>query len=153
MLDAIGRSYYDLGDYVKALDHYKQALALRQKDPYGQGRTLINIGDVYARRVSAKNALSYFEQGLQLQRAIGESAWGSNDPSKSGRVVSELGNLETAREYFNQGLELSRSIKHRLCEANLLYDIARIDRSVGNLLEARAKVEAAIAIVESSRAW
>jgi len=154
VLDAIGRSYYDLGDYAEALDNYKQALALRQKikDPYGQARTLTNIGDVYARIGERQNALAYFEQALQLQRAIGDRRGEAMTLQRAGETYAELGNLKTAREYFIEGLDLSRAIKHRLCEANLLYDVARIDRSVGRPVEARSQVEAAIAIVESSRA-
>jgi CHAT domain-containing protein/tetratricopeptide (TPR) repeat protein len=150
----MGRSFYDLGNYASALDNYNQSLTLGQTstDPYAKAATLTNIGKVNAQMGNREKALAYFGQSLQLQRAINDRRGQVLTLQKTGEVYQESGDLKKAREYFDEGLTLSRSIKNRACEANLLYDIALNEQSAGHPAEARAQVEAAIAIVESARA-
>lgn len=153
ILDVIGRDYYDLGDYPKALESHKQSLSLRQmmKDRYGEGSALANIGNAYARMGERQKALEYLEQSLQLRRALGDRRGEALTLQSAGELYRELGEAQKALAYFSQGLTLSQAIKNRVYEANLLYDIARIEQSSGLFLEAQARIEAAIATIESTR--
>ncbi len=152
--DAIGRCYFDLGNYSKALDNHQQALAIRQKfdDLYGQASSLANVGIAYSRMGDGKSALRYFEQSLKLQRSIGDRRGEAITLERAGETYRELGEIKKAREYINAALDLSQSIKNRYLEANQLYDLACIEQTAGHLAEARSQVEKAITIIESSRA-
>jgi CHAT domain-containing protein/Tfp pilus assembly protein PilF len=154
LMDAVGRSYYDLGNYPKALEYHRQSLSLRQKkkDRYGEGAVLANIGNSYARMGERQTALEYLEQALKLRRAIGDTRGEALTLQNAGELYRESGDLEKASAYFNRGLEISRAIKNRFLEAGLLYAAASLEASQSYLDEARVRIEAAIAIVESTRA-
>jgi CHAT domain-containing protein len=66
-------------------------------------------------------------------------------------VHASIAERSKALEHFRQALSLSRAVGNRSLEATTLYGIARVERDDGNLIEARAKMNAALEIVESLR--
>ncbi|HYL16753.1 MAG TPA: tetratricopeptide repeat protein [Terriglobales bacterium] len=69
-----------------------------------------------------------------------------------GSVYYVLGEKQKALDSFNQALDLERAVGYRAAEATTLGYVAAVERNRGNLPEARARIEAALKIVESLRA-
>jgi CHAT domain-containing protein len=154
LLEAIGLTQFDLGNYPKAIEDFEKTLSIRRlmKDPFGEAATLANLGNVYGRLGEKEKALDYLEQSLRQRRAIGDRRGEALSLQNAGELYRVHGDLTRAMTYFQQGLEISREIRNQYYEANLLYALARSKRSAGRADEARQDIEAAIEIVESMRA-
>ena len=65
--------YYNKGDLDKALDSYERSLAIAEEigDKSGIGRSLGNIGNVYAVKGDYEKAEKYLEKSLSMQKEIG----------------------------------------------------------------------------------
>ncbi len=153
-LTSIGGVYAALGERQKALEYYGQALALHRAvgNRAGEAITLNNIGLVYAALGERQKALEYLGQALPLHRAVGNRAGEATTLTNIGGVYSDLGERQKALEYFGQALPIFRAVGFREGEAVVLGHIAWIERDRGDLGEARARIEAALGLIETVRA-
>jgi CHAT domain-containing protein/Tfp pilus assembly protein PilF len=154
LLSNIGANYAYLGEYQKALDIHMQALDIRRasNDLGGQAITLNNIANCYQHMGDRRRALDYYVQALALMPAAGYVFYTATTLNNIGAIYLELGEAQKALDYYNQALTLRRTIGDLNGEAATLYHIARLERGRGNLVEARNRIEAALATVESLRA-
>jgi CHAT domain-containing protein/Tfp pilus assembly protein PilF len=154
VLNNVGQIYRDLGERQKALDHYGQALPLHRAvgDRQGEASTLTNIGLVYSDLGEKQKALEFYNQGLLLSRAVGYRQGEATMLHNIGAIYDSLGERQKALDYYGQALLLKRAVGDPNGEAVTLYRIARVERDRGDLIEARAQIEAALAITESLRA-
>lgn len=159
-LNNIGAIYDTLDDQQKALDYkqkaldyYNQALRRRREvgDRSGEAATVNNIGVVYASLGEQQKALDNYDEALRLFREDGDRNGEAYTLSNVGRVYASQGEQRKALDHFNQALPLRRIVGDRGGEAVTLADIAKSERDRGNLIEARARIEAALTIVESLR--
>jgi CHAT domain-containing protein/tetratricopeptide (TPR) repeat protein len=152
-LDSIGGVYFSLGESQKALDYHEKSLFLRRAvgDRYGEAYALTNIGVVYDHLGELKKALEYFDQSLRLRRTVGDRAGEASTLHNIGSTYSKLREADKALEYYTQALALARAVGYQGQEAATLRSIARAERDRGRLTEARAQIEAALKIVESTR--
>jgi tetratricopeptide (TPR) repeat protein len=122
----MGGVYYDLGEKVKALEYFEQALPLRRavEDRGGEACTLNNIGWMYRSIGEMVKALEYLEQALTLLRAVGDR-WGESFTCYNiGMVYEDLGQLEKTVHYVSLCVELEEQIRH----PNLESDKAKLAR-------------------------
>src|SRR5262245_6821509 len=84
--------------------------------------------------------------------AVGNVFYTATTLNNIGALYRDLGEHQKALDYFDQALALRRTIGDLNGEAATLYQIARLERDRGNLIEARGRIEAALAAVESLRA-
>jgi CHAT domain-containing protein/Tfp pilus assembly protein PilF len=154
LLSNIGANYANLGDCQKALEIHMQALDIRRarNDRGGQAITLNNIANCYQRLGERRKALDYYVQALNLMPAVGNVFYTATTLNNIGALYRDLGEHQKALDYFGQALALRRTIGDLNGEAATLFQIARLDRDRGNLIEARGRIEAALAAVESLRA-
>ncbi len=154
LLSNIGANYAKLGEYQKALDIHLQVLAIRRagNDRGGQAITLNNIANCYDRLGERQKALDYYGQALSLMPAVGSVYYTATTLNHIGALYYDLGERQKALDYFSQALILRRTIGDLKGEAATLSHIARLERDRGNLIEARNRIEAALAAVESLRA-
>jgi CHAT domain-containing protein/tetratricopeptide (TPR) repeat protein len=156
-LHNIGSVYMSTGEKQKALDYFEKALPLRRvvHDRAGEATTLNNIGYVYFRYGSPeekRKALAYFQQALPLFRAVGDRGGESFALTNIGAVyLFDLLDMSKALEFNLQALSLARAMGNRSDEALVLANLSATRFLQGNLPEARARIEEAIAIVESIR--
>ncbi len=105
-------AYYDLGQYKKALEYYRKALAIREeklgRDHPDTGSTYNNIALVYDRLGQYEKALEYYGKDL----AIYEEKLGRDHPDTGtiynniAVVYTGLGQSEKALEYYGKALAI-----------------------------------------------
>jgi CHAT domain-containing protein len=153
-LSNIGANYAGLEEYQKALEIHLQVLSIRRErnEQAGQAITLNNIAKSYAHLGEKQKALDYYSQALALMPAVGNSFYTAAVINNIGALYQDLGDKQKALDYYGQALLIRRTIGDLKGEAATLFHIARLERDRDNLFEARNRIEAALAAVESLRA-
>ncbi|HET8677704.1 MAG TPA: tetratricopeptide repeat protein, partial [Blastocatellia bacterium] len=154
VLSNIGATYANLGEYQKALDIHLEVLSIRRarNDRAGQAITLNNIANCYDHLGDKQKALDYYGQALALMPYLADGFYTATTLNHIGAVYRDLGEHEKALDYFNRALLHRRTVGDRNGEAATLFHLARLERDRGNLAEARDRIEAVLAAVESLRA-
>jgi CHAT domain-containing protein len=99
-----------------------------------------------------EQALRYYNQSLELRRAVEDRAGEAITLARIGAVYDAAGEKQRALEYFSQALPLHQAVGDRDAEAATLYGLARVERDLGRLSQARDRIAAALDLVESLRA-
>ena len=152
-LNNIGLVYDSLDEKQKALDYYKQALPVLRAsgDRFYEATTINNIGLVYASLGQFQTALDYLKQALAFRQTIGDRPREAVTLGDMGKVYAALGQTQNALKYYNDSLRISREVEDHGVEASTLRRIALLEETRGNFSEARAKIEAALSIIEDLR--
>ena len=152
-LNNIGFVYDSLDEKQIALSQYDKALVVLRAvgDRFTEALTLENIGLVQHSLGGFEKALDYFKQALEIQQAIGDRPREAATLSYTGRTYDALKQTDKALDYYNRSLQLSRAVEDKSVEAATLRLLALVEARRGQLAEARAKMEAALSIVESLR--
>jgi CHAT domain-containing protein/tetratricopeptide (TPR) repeat protein len=150
-LNNMGVAHGYLRDHRRSLEYYDRALALNRGVPASESTTLSNIGKAYHELGDYRRALEFHNQSLAIKREIGERRGASIALLNLGRTYHGLGEHQRALDFCHQSLQLKLEVRDRAGEAVARYNIARIHRDLNRLAEARAEIEAALAIVESLR--
>lgn len=140
LLTTIGRSYFSLGSYDSALQHFRQALDLRERHqssrPEQIAWALNNVGTVYYTIGEVELACQLFEESLELQRgALGEQhldvAQALNNLASVYRV---MGRIEASTDLAEQALEIRRALAPNSLElSESLNNVANRRRQAGEL--------------------
>jgi CHAT domain-containing protein/Tfp pilus assembly protein PilF len=152
-LTNIGYIYHQEGDYRQAIEYYNRSLALSRavKNRITESLTLSSIGNAYYALHDSPRALQYHEEALVIARAIKSRIAEARILNNLGVVHRDAGEWTRAIETFNEALSLNRDLNNRWQESATLYHLALLEAARGNLDEALARVEAALAVVESLR--
>ncbi|HXF40630.1 MAG TPA: tetratricopeptide repeat protein, partial [Blastocatellia bacterium] len=153
ILDNIGAVYESLDDHKKALDYHNQSIVIAKEvgDKATLATALRNAG--IAERALGDNAraVEHLNQALENARAVGNPRLIGSALNNLGETVLLAGEKQKAIGYYSESLPLWRTAGDLTGEAGTLYGLARAERDLGNLTQSRAKIEAALAIVESLR--
>lgn len=152
-LNNLGLLYDSLGEKQKALDYYNQAIPIFEAvgNPYGEATTLGNMGLIYTSTGEYQKALEYFNRSLPIRRSIGDRTGEAYTLNNIGLLYFKKGEVEKAADFYGQALTLSRSVSDKPSESKMLFNLARLERDRSKLDAARARIEEAIAIIESIR--
>jgi tetratricopeptide (TPR) repeat protein len=153
MLTGLSGFYRERGGEQKVLDYLEQGLHLWRVvgDRIGEATALMQIGDVYGRLGERQKALDFYNQALPVWQAVGGRLGEGGTLHHIALVYADLGEYQKALDYLNQAVQIVRSAGNLLAEAAVLDHIARVERERGNLVEARSRIEAALANIESLR--
>jgi CHAT domain-containing protein/Tfp pilus assembly protein PilF len=153
LLSNIGASYSKLGNFQTGLEIHLRVLAIRRASGSvgGLAITLNNIANCYQNLGDRAKALDYYSQALSLMPRLGNPFYTATTLNNIGVNYRELGQVEKAIDYFNQALVLRQIIGDQNGEAVTQSDLARVERSRGNFIDARKRIEAALAAIESLR--
>lgn len=153
LLSSIGATYAKLGRYQTALDIHLPVLAMRRASGSlgGQAITLNNIANCHQHLGDKAKALDYYLQALNLMPNLGNPFYTATTLNNIGVLYRNLGQQEKALDYLNQAVVLRQTIGDLNGEAATQSELARLDRDRGNFVEARKRVEAALAAIESLR--
>ncbi len=152
-LSNIGRLYDLLGEKQKALEFLNQALQIRQDvgERRGAAQTLNNIAAAYYSMGENRKALDYSQQALSLGREAGDRRSEAVTLNNIATIHEKLDEPQKALEYHDQALLIRRAVSDPRGEAGTLYGIARIERKRGHLEQSLARLNPALAIIETLR--
>ena len=152
-LNNIGGVFQRLGERPQALNYYNQALTIQRAvgDQSGQATVLNNIGDLYWELGENQKAIDSLNQALTLRRAVGDRSGEAVTLNNIALVYDRLGEKTRALGFHEQALALEQAVADRSGEALTLFNIAGIERDRDHLREGRARIEAALNIIESLR--
>jgi tetratricopeptide (TPR) repeat protein len=149
-LNSLGLTYAALGQVERAIDYYKQALAISHEigDRRGEGNKLGNLGLAYADLGQVERAIDYYEQALPISREIGDRRGEGNRLGNLGLAYAALGQVERAIDYYEQALAIGREIGDRRGEGADLGNLGNAYADLGQVERARECLRQALAIFE-----
>ncbi len=145
-LNNLGQLKLQIREYRSALAYYEEAYRLtpRKEHRRGQAYALQGIGEARYKLGEGQAALEPLRKSVEMLHDLGER----NGESYSWQVLAEC---ERSIPDYERALALEREIGNRPGEAISLAGLARVQRDRGDLDSARASIEKALEIVESSR--
>ena len=89
-----------LHEFDRAVSSLEEALDLFKdiEDRYGEGYTLVKLGDTYSELKQSTEAIDFFEQALEVRREVGDR-WGEGETlQKKSLVLDAIGQHQQATE-------------------------------------------------------
>ncbi len=124
-LQAMGLSYYKIGEYAKAIEFYRQSGAIARElgDRFSQAQNAIGLGATFGALGNYDKAIEYYQQGLAMARDV-------KAPELAGTALRNLGlvsltreNYDKAIDYQQESLTLARQLGDRRGEALALSNL------------------------------
>ncbi|HEY9602366.1 MAG TPA: tetratricopeptide repeat protein [Allocoleopsis sp.] len=159
VLSNLAGVYNNLGQYAKARDFYQEALNTYQKlnqwliahqkassDKPGEAKTLNNIGDVYQNLGDYAKSIEFYQQALDIFRAIGDKAGQRTSLNNIAVAYGKQNQSAKALDFFNQALAMTREIGDKTGEIAILNNLAAAYRNQSQYPQAIASYQQALAI-------
>jgi len=146
-LNAIGGTYYILGDNRRANDYFDRALSLFEAlgDQNGSADTLNQMGRLFESEGYMQKALDHYEQALkrfkQVKNWLGEATVINN----MGAVYRARGDKQ-ALKYYQQALEIARAEKDQFRQAATLNNLGSAYQMLGKPKLALERFNQALAL-------
>ncbi len=109
-LNMTGNAYYLMGDFTKSMDHYLQALAIREElgDSNSIAQSYNNIGAVYIQMKDLQKALYYFKKAKVIFEALRDEVYLFSIMNNIGALYKENAKYDTAYQYLNEAYEIAK---------------------------------------------
>ena len=119
-LGNLGRTYYSIGDYTKAIEYQQQSLAIKREiqDRLGEGIALGNLGIAYQSLGDYAKTIEYQQQRLAISREIKDRQSEGIALNNLGLALSKSGNLPAAEKTLLDSIKVSESLRAGLDDAN-----------------------------------
>src|SRR4029079_2859089 len=149
----MGRVCKRLNENKKALDYYKQALAIQREtgNRAHEAETLDEMGALAAAEGDYEKALELHKQAIEIQHTVGNQRREALAITNLGEVYNLLGQPEKAVEQFSKALTIFRGMGDLVYAAVALEGLARAEQKRGSLADARKYIEQSLAIRETGR--
>lgn len=143
-----------MGDYARAIEQHTRALDLCRAvaNPALEAATLNGLGSAHRGLGKPREALALFERALTLYRQAGDRRAEISTLVSIGNAWQAIGDRERSIGPLKEAVAALGEVRDRRLEVMALYGLAVALRETKRFDEARAHVEAAIALVESLRA-
>lgn len=151
LLETLGKTYRDQGDYDQAYSQAKQALELYQTANNSQGQiAVLNLlGNLNVHRGQHRQAVQVHQQALALCRQM-------TDPFSESRILAwladalwYLGDYDEVQQVVKEGLDVSREIGDRVGEMVQLNNLAGLAIVEQDIKQAIVFYRQALVIAES----
>ncbi|GGM65555.1 hypothetical protein GCM10011608_58460 [Micromonospora sonchi] len=155
-LESLGKAHFQTRQLTEAEEHHRAALAIRREigDEHGTAVSINALGLLALRHRRLADALTRFGKSLDIFTRRGDLRWQALLLSNLAETRYELGDLTDAVTLLEQALTVQREIDDRGQEGNSLFFLSMALRESGHTDEARAAIEAALAIAEhGSPVW
>ena len=108
-LNMTGNAYYLMGDFTKSMDHYLQALAIREEfgDSNSIARSFNNIGAVYVQMKDHQQALYYLKKAEVIFEALQDEVHLFSIMNNIGALYKENAKYDTAYQYLTWAYEIA----------------------------------------------
>jgi tetratricopeptide (TPR) repeat protein len=137
-LGNLGTVYWRLGEYERAVEHYRQSLAVAREigDPHGERRALGNLGNVYRRLGRYAEAQEHHERSLAIARRVGSRGGEGIQLVNLGSMNVRLGRCEEALGHFRLAASIAQQIGDHEGECIATCCIADVHLRLGRYDEA-----------------
>jgi signal transduction histidine kinase len=108
-LNMTGNAYYLMGDFPNSMDHYLQALAIREDlgDSNSIARSFNNIGAVYVQMKDHQRALYYLKKAEVIFEKLQDEVHLFSIMNNIGALYKENAKYDTAYQYLTRAYEIA----------------------------------------------
>ena len=109
-LNMTGNAYYLMGDFTKSMDHYMQALVIREElgDSNSIASSYNNIGAVYLQMKDYQRALYFLKKAKIIFEAMRDEVHLFSIMNNIGAVYIENEKYDTAHQYLTQAYNIAQ---------------------------------------------
>jgi len=127
-LNIQGISFYERGDYSRALDYYQRSLKIEEEigDKNGIANVLNNMGVIYADQGDYPKALDNYQRSLKIGNEAGEKKGIANTLNNMGKLYKDQGDYPQALDHYQKSLKIREEIGDKYGIANALNNIGVI---------------------------
>ncbi|MCU1276358.1 MAG: hypothetical protein JWO48_3789 [Bryobacterales bacterium] len=149
-LGYIGFSYYNLGDFPKALEYLEPALSMKRRlrDRQEEGKTLGHLGLVYWAMGNYQQSIREHTRSLTIARQLGDKQMEGTALGNLGLVHDDLGEYDRSVQEHQQALALHRATGFVRGETDALANIGGVYELLGRYREALPYYQHALALDE-----
>ena len=153
-LSNLGEAIYNLGDIPAAEKYQQEALELWTElgDQSGQGLALIALGYYCSLQAKPQQAISYFQQGVNVARSANNLRVEAMALNGLANVTAKAGNKQEALATYLRAEELVAQTGDRICAASLLGGTGFVYLSMGDPKTSQRYVEQELAIFQEINA-
>ncbi|MEM6376836.1 MAG: tetratricopeptide repeat protein [Bacteroidota bacterium] len=105
-----------------AMSHFKKSYAIAQKTKVGEGRLLINIGNVLYSTENYDEALEKYESARAMSEEKDTLVW-MDALTNIGSINNRLGNFQKSIDYYQESLVLQQAIGNEKAQFAILSNI------------------------------
>jgi len=134
MLNLLGSSHYELGNYPLALETLEKSLEAARKvgERTFQAEALNGMGVIYRSTSQYQKAVEFLERAAAIYRELSNNAGLGRALSNLGDVHTEQSEFDQAVSFYEQALPLLRETGNRRNEAGTLGSMAAVYAYQGN---------------------
>ncbi len=132
-INMTGNAYYLMGDFTKSMDHYLQALAIREElgDSNSIASSYNNIGAVYVQMKDHQQALQYLKKAKFIFEALNDEVHLFSIMNNIGAVYKENGKYDTAYQYLSEAYEIAQRTRDESNTSIALTNLGETALSMG----------------------
>ena len=125
----IANIYEEKEEYDKAIEYYKKALEITEREGkyHGSGIIMLNLGGIYSVIRDFENAEYYLSEGLKRMQKLKDKLGEGLGLSLFGLYFADKGDIKSAREYLNQAYEIFKSIGEEEKASEILKNLAELE--------------------------
>lgn len=152
VLRGIGVIHSRRGDYARAMEYYRESLALSEAsgDKAGIARTLDNIGIVHRSQGDYAQSLDCYRRSLALKEELGDKAGVALTLNNLGIVYGEQGDYERALDYYRRSWATKEELGDKAGIALTLNNIGLVHNSQGDYEQAIEYFRKSLALKEAA---
>jgi len=134
----LGLSYYDLGQFERSAELYKQALFIAREvgDRAEEGVNFCNLGTAYYALGQWEQAVESHKVALSIAREIGYRAGEERYLSNLGKTYLALGLIAEAVRFHRQSLDIALEINDKRGQGHCMLELGKALLNAGQLPEA-----------------
>ncbi|KPL12068.1 MAG: hypothetical protein AMS26_18805 [Bacteroides sp. SM23_62] len=134
-LNMTGNAYYLMGDFTKSMDHYLQALAIREElgDSNSIASSYNNIGAVYVQMKDHQKALYYLKKAKIIFEALQDEVHLFSIMNNIGALYKENAKYDTAYQYLTEAYEIAQRTQDEDNASIALTNLGETSLSMGLL--------------------
>ena len=143
-LNTNGNNYYELGQYLNAMNEFKKALEVLDtidREVYRRGDVYRNIGKLNYQQKDFDQAIVNFRNAYEIYQEVSDNLYSAHVLNDLGNVYIYLKDYDKAIEYFNDSYDIGNEFNFPTATAHALFNIGFAHRENGNYQEALSYFE------------
>ena len=129
-----GLAYHRLGEFVKAIEFYQQALSISKEvgNKDLEGKVHMNLGSAYHSLGDFKTAIKFYQQALNISKEVGNKDLEGKVHMNLGGAYHSLGDFKTAIKFHQQALSISKEVGNKDLEGRVYMNLGNAYHSLGD---------------------